>query len=254
MLRYNGFQDTPFLPPQLLEGLDAFVYTPIAYLNAHLPENIRLGHVAEIFYMNNLKSFKRILYSNIQLIDDSVTLGELDFILVVEHQTWHIEAAYKFYLLDPTENGGEINQWIGPNRKDSLAQKIHRIKNHQFKIIEKNTSKTILKEKYSIDKIDKQAVLFKAQLFVPYNYNTEDKQVEVAGFYMNIEQLNLFEKDKFFIPSKMDWFCIPHSDVQWKGHESILPKIKHELASNFSPMIWIKTKKGELHKAFIVWW
>jgi hypothetical protein len=65
------------------------------------------------------------LYENIQVIEDKKTIGEIDFIIEDKNtkQVIHMELAYKFYLFDPSISSEPINNWIGPNRDDSLQEK-----------------------------------------------------------------------------------------------------------------------------------
>ena len=52
-------------------------------LNFELPTNLRLGHLAEKIVSNLIKASSnyKIVYENIQLIEDKQTIGEIDFIL-----------------------------------------------------------------------------------------------------------------------------------------------------------------------------
>ena len=43
-------------------------------------------------------------------------------------QVIHMELAYKFYLFDPNISSESINNWIGPNRNDSLNEKLEKLK------------------------------------------------------------------------------------------------------------------------------
>jgi hypothetical protein len=56
-------------------------------LEFQLPTNIRLGHlvekiVAELIASTNYK----VLYENIQVIEDKKTIGEIDFIIEEKHK------------------------------------------------------------------------------------------------------------------------------------------------------------------------
>ena len=99
-------------------------------LEFQLPANIRLGHLAEKIVSELIKSSTNytLLYENIQVIEAKNTLGELDFIIenIGTKQKIHLELAYKFYLFDPSISSESINNWIGPNRNDSLKQKLEK--------------------------------------------------------------------------------------------------------------------------------
>lgn len=73
----------------------------------------------------------RLIASHVALRDNGITLGEPDF-LVRERDSgklWHIELALKFYL------GTVDQQWLGPNRQDSLARKLHHLCQHQLPLL-----------------------------------------------------------------------------------------------------------------------
>ena len=108
-------------------------------VNLQLPTNLRLGHLAEKVVSELIRSSTNyeVLYENIQLIENKNTIGEIDFIVqnTVTSQLTHVEMAYKFYLLDPTISSETINNWIGPNRNDSLKEKLEKLKSKQFPLL-----------------------------------------------------------------------------------------------------------------------
>ena len=103
-----------------------------------------------------------------------------------------------------------------------------------------------------------QQVYFKAQLFVPFRINKEVQSSInrdcIVGYYFRPQELVQFKDAKFFIPTKKDWLIIPHTSVNWIGYEKYLEQSKKYLDRQFSPMCWLKTQTGELHKFFLVWW
>jgi len=110
-----------------ITGLHAFNLSELSLatdLEFQLPTNIRLGHLAERIVSELIKSSSnyKVLYENIQVIEDKNTIGEIDFIIeeIITKRVIHMELAYKFYLFDPSISSEPINNWIGPNRNDSL--------------------------------------------------------------------------------------------------------------------------------------
>ncbi len=81
-----------------------------------------------------------IIGQNIQVIENKITISELDCLILDNHKPVHIEIVYKFYLYDESLTGNEIDKWIGPNRNDSLKHKITKLNtnNCHFYTIPKN--------------------------------------------------------------------------------------------------------------------
>lgn len=254
--RYHGYLKTPILKHLLIPNLIQFELGAPNLLNTVIPSNIRLGHVAEYFYLNDLNCLPEVsrIEKNIQLIEDKTTLGEIDFVIYENQKVIHLEVAYKFYLYLPSGDDEEYKKWIGPNKKDSLDKKINRIKNHQFPLIQKDNIKSILREKFKIDTIHEQQIAFKAQLFIPFKLECLPDYIDVSGYYLTFLELKALDDVKVFIPEKMDWFCIPHSDVSWCSKKQYLEEIEMKLNEQYSPLVWVKQNNGEIFKAFIVWW
>jgi len=116
-------------------GLQTFNLSALRLKNEpefQLPTNIRLGHLAEKVVSGLIKSSTnyKILFENIQIVKDKQTIGEIDFIIeeIKSKQLIHLELAYKFYLFDPTISSEPMHNWIGPNRNDSLKEKLEKLK------------------------------------------------------------------------------------------------------------------------------
>ena len=116
-----------------LRALDASPEPLLAALNRS--RDHRLGHYAEDLLLFWLASPSNIEFESIAahvaLREQGITLGELDF-LVRERSTgqlWHIELALKFYL------GTADQQWLGPNRQDSLARKLKHLCQQQLPLL-----------------------------------------------------------------------------------------------------------------------
>ena len=137
--RYEGFLKTPFLwKDAVVFNLQQFeIISKTNTIDINLNENLRLGK-----YVERLVSFEleqqtdiSILAENIQIQDSKITLGELDCLLKKEDNPIHLEVIYKFYLYDDTVGDTEIDHFIGPNRKDSLIEKITKLKNKQLPLL-----------------------------------------------------------------------------------------------------------------------
>lgn len=260
--RYEGFLKTHALwENDSVFGLRAFkIHPKFNKIDSVLDEKLRLGK-----YVERLVSFElsqqehlSILAENIQIQKDKITLGELDCLLLQNNRAIHLEIIYKFYLLDMSIGTTEIDHFIGPNRKDSLKEKLTKLKNKQFPILHTPECKTYLRTLHLNSDDISQQVYFKAQLFVPFlKENIELKVLNtncIVGFYINKNQLNLFKDCKFFVPKKKDWLVIPHTNVEWLSFNKFKIIANNYFEQQFSSLCWVKLKNGELKKFFLVWW
>jgi len=260
--RYEGFLKTPFLwINDAVYNLDQFKITSkFDKIEVVLDEKLRLGKYVErlvtfeLGQQNNIS----VLAENIQIQDGKITLGELDCLLLRNNKPIHLEIIYKFYLYDAFVGESEIDHFIGPNRKDSLKEKLTKLKEKQLPLLYSNTCKPYLDELDLIVENITQQVYFKAQLFLPFsNKHIELKTLNtncVAGFYINQNELNQFKDCKFYIPNKKDWLILPHTNVSWLNFNVFKTATQDYFEQKFSALCWIKFNNGELKKLFLVWW
>lgn len=157
--------------------------------------NLRLGKYAEklmIYFIENFTVWD-ILDSNIQLIENKKTVGEIDFLLSNKKSFIHLEFAIKYYLTCRIENN--IEYW-GPNFKDNWAQKKERLLGKQMQLTE--THKHLLSRSYQSIEFDKKALIL-GQLF-------ETADSELTKTYASYRNINDFKGDFFCIlQRKLDW-------------------------------------------------
>ncbi|MFT4754101.1 MAG: hypothetical protein ACI85Q_001657 [Salibacteraceae bacterium] len=225
-----------------------------------LPNNLRLGHVVERIVSGMIKTSTNynVLYENIQLLEGKTTIGELDFILeeIATHQILHVELAYKFYLFDPSISSEQIQNWIGPNRNDSLIEKLGKLKAKQFPLLHHNGAKARF-EKIAIEEV-KQALCLLVSLFIPYLYKESfDPGYEKAiqGYYLNFETfIGLNHSDKtFYLPAKKEWGMDPSENDSWIGFNGVEKFIQSSMKEEQAPMVWSK-QRGRFEVFFVVWW
>lgn len=260
--RYQGFLETSCLwNKNAIYNLQQFkIDTHYSKIDKYINEKLRLGKYIERFVSFELSqnSSISIIAENIQIQQEKRTLGELDCILLKDKQPIHLEIIYKFYLYDSSNGKNEIEHFIGPNRKDSLLEKLTKLKDKQLPLLYSKECISYLKSlKLDTTKIEQQ-VYFKAQLFVPFsNKNLQLKQLNTAciiGFYINTRELEQFFNCKFYIPDKKDWLILPHKNVNWLSFSAFKNNAKDYLNRNFSPLCWLKNSNGEIEKFFLVWW
>ncbi|WP_369047702.1 DUF1853 family protein [Tenacibaculum sp. UWU-22] len=263
-LQYQGFSQTPFLwQKKDFFGLEQFENTPIktSTYNAKNLQKLRLGKLVERFVSFELEQNPsiKILAENIQIKQNNITLGELDCIFTQQNKPIHLEIVYKFYLLDTTKKD-ELTCWIGPNKQDTLIQKLTKLKKKQLPLLYSAECEKYLQSLGLNSSKFKQYVYFKAQLFVPlshykppFSFITINNQC-IYGFYIKPKQLQQFNNCKFYIPNKHNWLVKPYSHVNWLTFNHFTNAVDVFLDEKNTPLCWLKKPNGELFKFFIIWW
>ena len=225
--RFEGFLNTPVLwkNKRVYDLFQFEIIKKYHSIDVDIDSNQRLGKYVERFVSYQLSKDKsiEIISENIQISKDKITLGELDCILLKNKKLIHLEIVYKFYLFNPSLGEDSLECWVGPNRKDSLLEKLDKLQQKQLPLLYSKECKEYLQ---SIDlnaKDIEQQVYFKAQLFVPFRINKEVQSSInrdcIVGYYFRPQELVQFKDAKFFIPTKKDWLIIPHTSVNWIGYE-----------------------------------
>src|SRR5690606_18919901 len=225
--------------------------------------NFVLGKRMEKYFSLGLKRSRkyRVLAENIQIIKDKITLGEIDFILedLQTGKTIHVELVYKFYVYDPSIKN-EMERWIGPNRKDSLLQKLIKIKDSQFPFLFNSQTKRVLEKLNIYSENIEQLVCFKAQLFIPKRIHKENfyslNQKCISGYWITFSEFDTTEYFNFlfFAPKKQNWPVQPEYQDIWFSFDEIKLQILKLFTEKKSPLIWMKINSQKFEKFFVVWW
>ncbi|MGO4818817.1 DUF1853 family protein [Flavobacterium sp. W22_SRS_FP1] len=225
-----------------------------------LPTNIRLGHLEEKIVSELIKSSTNynVLFEHFQIIEDRKTLGEIDFIIKnrIDKKLIHLELAYKFYLFDPGISSEPINNWIGPNRNDSLIEKLNKLKNKQFPLLYHKCTASKL-ETIDIDSVS-QALCLLVSLFIPYEFKTKlspSYEKAIKGYYLNLETfISLQDSEKSYcLPSKKEWGMDASENKIWTNYQDVENQIMKSIEEKQAPLCWQKYK-GTYLSFFIVWW
>ncbi|WP_320814421.1 DUF1853 family protein [Flavobacterium sp.] len=229
-------------------------------LDFQLPTNVRLGHLAEKVVSELIKSSTnfKVLYENVQIIEDKKTIGEIDFIIEnkITKQITHIELAYKFYLFDPNISSEPLNNWIGPNRNDSLKEKLEKLKTKQFPLLYHNCAKPQF-DTIEIDGVS-QALCLLVSLFIPYEHKASFNPIyekAIKGYYLNIETFISHDNPgkTYYIPSKKEWGMEPSENKIWTDFNGIEKHISTSIKEKQAILCWQKYKNSYF-SFFIVWW
>lgn len=268
---YLGFLNSkPLWTDKTLLGLSPFDIEEVLE-NDVLPNeteiNIRdnevLGKRIEFFFEYGITNTDKyeIIAKNIQVYQDKITIGELDFLVKDRrnNNTLHIEIVYKFYLYDPLIQG-ELLQWIGPNRKDALLQKVEKLKTKQLPLLYRNETLPILEDLHIDPKSIHQCVCYMANLFVPLSMKKElfpiiNNQC-IVGFWIPLKDFTSeqYGSCHFNIPKKKDWVTDPKYSDSWFSFENIKEQVQISLSQKKSPLLWMKSNEDSYERFFLVWW
>ena len=261
--RFKGYLNTPLLwgsePVKNLDQLQ-LPLTSAGFSGLIIPEKIRLGKLVELFVYFQLKQITTIdiLVQNLQVIQDKITIGELDCVFRDLELYIHLEIVYKFYLYDESLGPLEIDRWIGPNRKDSLSKKVNKLSQKQLPLIAHFRTKELLYDLGVDVHALKQKVFFKAQLYTPIHLtNHTFKSINnncIMGYYIGMTEYRSMQDCYFYMPKKLDWLIVPHLNVEWKDHAVFTEHVEKEINEKRSPLCWVKTPYGILQKIFVVFW
>ncbi len=269
--QYLGFlRSKPLtnITPQL--GIPAFDFEELSRsslsandIEISMKDNEVLGKRIERFFEYGIENSDRyqMIAKNIQVFKGKITIGELDFIIkdLYHKKTIHVELVYKFYLYDPDINP-ELHRWIGPNRKDSLLQKVEKLKNKQFSLLYDDEVEAILEDFQLYSAEIEQQVCYLANLFIPFSRKKiQPQQLDhncIVGYWMNIKEFasGLFESFHFYMPEKKDWIVDPKYNQNWFSFTDILRPLNEKLNQKKSPLLWVKSNEDSYTRFFIVWW
>jgi hypothetical protein len=178
------WQDEAVLP-----WLHAVDKDPSALLE-HLKDQraTRLGIYFEqllSFYFSHYPRFS-LIAKNLQANNSQRTIGEYDFIVwdTYDEQHYHIEVAVKFYIglqtleTDITKNIPMYNWhlWVGPNKKDTLAIKMHHLMQHQLRLSKTSAGKAALERIGLTPEHIQPKLLLTGRLYYPeYQQDTQTR-------------------------------------------------------------------------------
>ncbi len=169
----------------------------------------RLGFRFEQLWQQYIELMDWPAQFNLQIRSAERTLGELDALLKTPQGVMHLELALKFYL-------GFGDDWIGPNRRDRLADKIRHTRDHQLAMAQQPETRAALDPEWQPSQ---SQALMRGCLFhaanpafrgaLPAEVNAEHWR----GYWCHIQDApQLLPQGQWYILSKPDWIspmCAP---------------------------------------------
>jgi len=255
-IREKSIADLPMLPYHfqeawLKEGMDFLIALDECPEPLHdfleKRSSFRLGIYAEYliqYFFENAPHIE-LLAHHVQLIQDKITIGEIDFILEFEGKVFHIELAVKYYLQESQTDS--FTAWIGPSGKDTLARKVKKVKEHQLPLI----ASPILKEQYSFKELQSffwlRGVFFSNENAVSTWHNPN----ALYGRYFRVDELKdtFFEQQKHYIVLKRPHWMMDTQDLGEHAKLGITPyladKTKLRDAIDEHGALLVKNKTNE---------
>ena len=219
----------------------------------------RLGHYFEqliFFWLHHSERYTIVTKNTPLRTDKKNTLGEVDLI-VRDAKTElyeHWELAVKYYLAYTTK--GKTN-YIGPNANDYFHLKLHKLKEHQCKILESEEGKSLLAE---LDISDVQTKLFvkgflyyhPKQQSTPWE-NIHPNHARSWWIYLNEAEEFLDESHLFALVYKDEWLSTPDLPKKLLTKKECLHTLKQKLELSGRSIYLAIYKNGTLESlGFVV--
>ena len=184
-----------------------------APLEQHLSilKSKRLGHRFEalISYWLSISPNYELIQQNIQIIENGVTFGEIDFIIkeISTGKIIHLEVCVKFYL--GTTDFIDPYRWFGTNTTDQLGKKLDHLLTHQSQLSTKY-------EKHFSLQIDERHCFIKGRLFYSKENSIAPEGTtnnHLRGLWNYSNSINKLE-DKYLTINKTLWLSeLNHKDI-----------------------------------------
>jgi hypothetical protein len=259
--QFTGFLETPDIREKYGSEIPVFEFPEVDITEELIAELEKIVHPRNSVLGKRMESFFEIaiifsnryelIASNIQINQQKITLGELDFLLFdnLNNKPLHLELVYKIYILDP-EVGQDEKMLIGPNSKDSFLEKMEKITTKQLPLLKHPETQSYL-EKYDLDLDEiEQQICFKAQ-----SYSNDPDSTLHNGKYLSFQEFQELDKNDavFYAPKKNLWSSKPESCKYWRSYSEIVEEISELFQKKKSPLIWLK-HKDSFSRFFVVWW
>ena len=163
-----------------------------------------------------------LLAHNPQVRDQGRTLGAFDFLIRDPKQHCiHWEVAVKFYL--QRHHSADWSAWVGPNLRDRLDLKLHRMRDHQLPLARTAAGQACL-ETYGITNLHAQHAVLKGTVFTPWGAVDGPRAPDglspegERGLWLSVNELDAYldtyPTARWYRREKPDWLGPAVKDVE----------------------------------------
>jgi len=176
-----------------------------------------------------------LLYENLQLNVDGITVGEFDFIVrdLKTGKICHWEVAVKFYL--GYNNTLHQSSWYGLQFNDRLDVKVNRIIDHQCQLSQLPAGREFLASKNIV--IDETRVIVKGRLFYPPESEQGPEGSHPDHLKCQWKTLQQFNQDhqkhslKWIALNKSEWLAPRSPDQDGLSFENLIDDFEQQKKS-----------------------
>ena len=187
-----------------------------------------------------------ILAKGLQVQENGITLGELDFIIKdhISDTIFHLELVHKFYIYDHSQGEDELSRWTGPNYRDKLTFKLDKLERHQFPLLHRESTLPYLKALNLDPSKIEQRLCFKAELYIDRTKERPGSHAHLqayeTGYYYRFEELEsqLPDEAKYYVCEKRDWIKDESTCTQWFNKSQCIEGLQTHESDGRSKMVW----------------
>lgn len=202
-LSASGWAQRPDTLADWLQQLDQQPSELLAFLAERRTQ--RLGRYYEALWQFALLAAPDLTLhlSQLQVIEQGRTLGELDAIIEDDEGLHHVEFAIKFYMGPTQGDGSNPHLWLGPDPRDSLGQKLDHLQHRQLRLTEQEPAQALLRQ-HGLTQ-PKPSAWLSGYLFAPIT-GCQYPQGAQANSHQWLHPTQWPEQEPI-----ADWLCLPRS-------------------------------------------
>lgn len=177
----------------------------------------------------------------------NITIGEFDFLLRIDGRLLHWEFATKFYLLESSGAGDNVDYFVGPNLVDTLGAKMHKIFDRQLLLSQHPAAQIHLPEPV----VAAQA-LVKGWLFyhdgVPAKRVCGTSAAHCRGFWCALSEMEKLHAEWYAILPRLSWLAPARLPLQQAMNRQALHQVlaEHFAQDTMPVMVILLQQQGDM--------